>query len=141
MNPFVISHRGNINGHNLALENNPHHIKNLLNSSIHVEIDVWCINNEILLGHDTPQYKVDLEFLRLDKLWCHAKNINALTYMLDSGIKHCFWHQQDDFALTSSSFIWTFPNNIVTNKSIIVDLDPTWKTKKYNCWAVCTDFI
>lgn len=138
---ILISHRGNINGRNQNLENNPEHINNLLNSKINVEVDVWLKNKTLLLGHDNPKYIIDIEFLKKQGLWCHAKNLNALYYMLEQNIKNCFWHQEDDFTLTSSGFIWTYPSKFVTNKSIIVDLNENWKSKNYNCFGVCVDFL
>ena len=136
-----ISHRGNIYGVNKDTENNPHHIQKLLNHTLQVEIDVWYIRNNWFLGHDYPQYQVDLTFLLSKGLWCHAKNLNSLYYMLKHGVEHCFWHQEDDYTLTSSGFIWTFPNKAINDNCIIVDLNPKWKLKNYKCWAVCTDFI
>jgi hypothetical protein len=54
---------------------------------------------------------------------------------------NCFWHQEDDFTLTSSGFIWTYPNKNVLDNSIIVDNDPKWKEKNYKCYGVCSDYI
>ena len=138
---LIISHRGNINGINQDLENNPEHIRNLLNSNIQVEIDVWLKNNTILLGHDKPQYIVNKEFLMQDGLWCHAKNLDILYFLLNNKVKNFFWHQEDDFTLTSSGYIWTYPNKDLTSNSIIVDLDKNWRFKNYNCFAVCVDFL
>ena len=90
----LISHRGNIAGKQPGLENMPEYIKDTLEKGYDVEIDVWW-KNGFLLGHDEPMYHVDLEFLKNQKLWCHAKNIEALYEMQKNGI-HCFWHQEDD---------------------------------------------
>lgn len=138
---LIISHRGNIYGINKLFENNPEHVNNLLKNNIQVEVDVWVKDGVILLGHDEPQYITSHEFLKQNGLWCHAKNLNAFYYMLEQNIKNCFWHQEDDFALTSSGFIWTYPDKLVTNKSIIVDLSENWKSKNYNCFGVCVDFL
>ncbi len=138
---LIISHRGYINGPDNALENNPEHIKTLLKSNIPVEIDVWFKDNLLLLGHDNPKYIIDHDFLKSKGLWCHAKNLDALFYMLKFKIKNCFWHQEDDFTLTSSGYIWTYPNKKVTDKSIIVDTKNNWKDSKYTCFGVCVDYI
>ena len=138
---LVISHRGNINGANKSTENNPGHISQLLNFNVPVEIDVWYINGQLLLGHDKPEYKIFFEFITHKNLWCHAKNLNALEYMLEANITNCFWHQTDDYTLTSSSYIWTFPNKLITKKSIIVDLTNNWKDKNYQCHGVCVDYL
>ncbi len=135
----LISHRGNVNGPSDA-ENDPYNIQELLYSKIDCEIDVWHIHKKFYLGHDFAQYEVDFAFLKQSGLWCHAKNLDALNLMLDKKI-NCFWHQTDDFTLTSSGFIWTFPNKNITSKSIIVDTSPEWRNKNYNCYGVCTDYI
>jgi hypothetical protein len=57
---LLIAHRGNINGPNIELENNPDYILNTLKLGYDCEIDVWKINNKLLLGHDKPDYKIDL---------------------------------------------------------------------------------
>jgi hypothetical protein len=138
---LIISHRGNVSGINEELENNPEHIKTLLQDKIEVEIDVWLVDKLLLLGHDKPQYIINQEFLQQNGLWCHAKNLDALHYMLKNNIKNYFWHQEDDFTLTSSGYIWTFPNKQVTNESIIVDFSQNWKDKNYSCYGVCVDYL
>lgn len=138
---ILISHRGNINGVDKNTENNPIHIAELLNKNIHVEIDVWYICGELILGHDSPQYKIEKRFLHHQNLWCHAKNLDALHYMLNNKIENCFWHENDYCTLTSSGYIWTFPDKRVTDKSIIVDFSNNWKDKNYCCYGVCVDFL
>jgi hypothetical protein len=138
---LIISHRGNVSGINEGLENNPEHIKTLLQDKIEVEIDVWIVDKLLLLGHDKPQYIINEEFLQQNGLWCHAKNLDALHYMIKHNIKNYFWHQEDDFTLTSSGYIWTFPNKEVTNESIIVDFSQNWKDKNYSCYGVCVDYL
>ena len=101
---FIISHRGNTNGVNKKLENDPAHLQSLSDMGIDVEIDVWFDGEQLFLGHDEPEHKIDLDFLRNEKFWCHAKNLLALEYMLENKI-HCFWHQSDDYTLTSNGVI------------------------------------
>lgn len=138
---LVISHRGNIDGANKFLENNPLHIQTLLNLNIQVEIDVWFEDSLILLGHDEPQHTVSLDFLRQNGLWCHAKNLNALHCMLEQSIKNCFWHQEDNYTLTSNGTIWAYPGQPTTTNTIIVDTSRDWKTKEYSCKGVCVDYL
>ena len=66
-----ISHRGNILGPDVSLENNPSYILEALSLGFDCEIDVWQINNELLLGHDEPTYKTSIDFLSEHKnsLW------------------------------------------------------------------------
>ena len=51
-----------------------------------VEVDVRSLSGVCYLGHDTAQYEVEWNYLSDSKLWCHAKNIEALEIMLDLGI-------------------------------------------------------
>ena len=84
----LISHRGNINGPSLY-ENVPSHIQKCLNDGIECEIDVWKIENTFYLGHDLPEHKIDFSFLTQKRLWCHAKNLEALSDLLKQNI-NCF---------------------------------------------------
>ena len=72
---ILISHRGNINGKNVEMENHPSYIDTALNLWYDVEIDVWYIDGVLFLGHDNPQYEVSLEWLehRSPSLWIHCK--------------------------------------------------------------------
>lgn len=137
---LIISHRGNTKGKDPETENNPKKVQELLNKNIHVEIDVWNYKKNYYLGHDEPVYKVDKNFLIQKNLWCHAKNIKAFKNLLNLKAI-CFWHQEDDYTLTSNGFIWTYPHKNVTKKSIIVDLDKHWINKNYKCYGVCVDYL
>ena len=135
----IISHRGNISGRNIELENHPCYIKSALDKGYDVEVDVWCINNKWMLGHDEPVHYIDISFLRSEKIWCHAKNLIALNLMISEGV-HCFWHEQDDYTLTSKNYIWTYPNKNITPRSVIVyrDIDEQ-KKLSIKPYGVCID--
>ena len=137
---ITISHRGNISGPSPSLENNPKHIQTLVDQNINVEIDVWWYKNTFFLGHDTPIYEITQDFLIQPNLWCHAKNLEALTTLLNMNTI-CFWHQEDDHTLTSNNFIWTYPNKETNTNSIIVDITADWKNKNYKCAGVCVDYF
>ena len=136
---ILISHRGNLSGKSDE-ENHPNHIDIALRQGFDVEIDVWKVNQvEWYLGHDEPQYKVSIDFLKNKKLWCHAKNIEALNKMLKHNI-HCFWHQKDDVTLTSKGYMWTYPNKMLTDKSICVLPEKNNENPK-KCFGICSDYI
>ena len=116
---ILISHRGNIEGPNPKMENHPIYINEAMNIGFDVEVDVRSLSGVCYLGHDTAQYEVEWNYLSDSKLWCHAKNIEALEIMLDLGI-HCFWHQEDVVTLTSRNFIWNYPGTYLTKRSICV---------------------
>ena len=138
---IVISHRGNISGPDKKNENHPDQIKKAHNLGFDVEIDVWWDSGKFILGHDNPEYEIPESFLKEQYLWCHAKNIDALNKMITLGA-HCFWHQEDDFTLTSRGYIWTYPRKILTKKSICVMPELSkYRKEEFNlAFGVCTDF-
>lgn len=117
---IYISHRGNILGVNPDRENTPEYIEEAIREGFDVEIDIWYVDNQFWLGHDSPEIKISEKYLENDRLWCHAKNRSALEKMLANEKIHCFWHQDDDFQLTSRNYIWTYPNKAYSSKSICV---------------------
>ena len=138
-----IAHRGNINGPS-SEENQPHYIwETASRYACDVEIDTWFVDNKWYFGHDMPQYETNFSFLNAIKnfAWIHCKNLEALKE-LDPKEFNFFWHQQDDFTLTSKNYIWTYPEKNITNKSIIVDLDlkDLEKYKNSYVYGVCTDY-
>lgn len=112
---IIIAHRGNILGPNPDKENSPDYIQTALDHGFDVEIDVWFdgfdLRQGYYLGHDAPKYRVKLDWLMQDRLWCHAKNQKALERMFYDKIPNYFWHQEDRFTITSRGDIWCYPNN------------------------------
>lgn len=136
---IVISHRGNLHGRYPSLENDPNYILQAIECGFEVEIDVWHDGSNYFLGHDFPQHKVEESFLKNERLWCHAKNMEALVKMTSCNI-HCFWHQTDDCTLTSRGFIWCFPG-IKCSKGILVHPDaPNNLVQSVETFGVCTDY-
>jgi len=144
----LISHRGNINGPNLLEENNPEYIDFALKLCYDVEIDLRLENNKFYLGHDEPQYYVPMIWLveRKDNLWIHCKDLDCLNNFSNSPIDfNYFWHQEDDYTLTSKNFIWTYPGKEYKSKSVIVM--PEWDNMSYDelknidCYGVCSDYV
>ena len=143
-----ISHRGNLNGSNKLTENTIEQIKYVIGLGHDCEIDLWYINNKIYLGHDKAENIIDLNFLLEYKkvLWCHCKNWQMLEYFNVNKIDvNYFWHQNDDYTLTSRNYIWTYPGKFYTPKSVIV-MPETYLTTDlsslvvYNAYGVCTDY-
>jgi len=138
---IIISHRGNTSGSVEEYENHPDVINDILVKGIDCEIDVWYLNDKFYLGHNFPKYEIDNSFIMKKGLWCHAKNLPALYEMSKYDTVNFFWHQEDDFTLTSQNIIWTYPGKTTTKKSIIVDTSKNWRNKKYDCMGVCVDWI
>jgi glycerophosphoryl diester phosphodiesterase len=147
----IIAHRGNIDGPNPLTENHPDTIDQAISMGFDVEIDIRYdrYDNKLYLGHDDPQYVVDWYWLaqRMEKLWIHCKNIEALyEFVHGTGGYNYFWHQTDDFTLTSKNYIWTYPGKSYTSSSVIVMPETYLKDDQltdliaYNCYGVCTDY-
>ena len=137
---ILISHRGNINGPDVEKENHPDYIQKALDLGYNVEIDVWSINKQFYLGHDKPQYEVSRDFLQDPKFWCHAKNIEAFYRMIDDNKIHCFFHDQDEVALTSKGYFWSSSDEQMTSKSICVMPPQNEELPSYIA-GVCSDYI
>lgn len=140
----LIAHRGLINGPNKNAENTPNAIQIALNENFDVELDLWVIYGKYYLGHDEPQYQVDEKFLSHPGLWIHAKNLEALVQLANTDWNY-FWHQEDDFTLTSKGFIWTYPEKPLSEKSIRVlpeQSDPEFLTVyAKQCYGICSKFV
>lgn len=136
---ILISHRGNLLGPDPSIENHPDQVSKVLDMGFEVEIDVWHVDGQWFLGHDKPQYLIDPIFLHNTALWCHAKNLEALDLMIRMGV-HCFWHQTDDYTLTSCGFIWAYPGKPYTSRSIAVVPEEITDNAKL-CYGVCSDWV
>ena len=140
----LIAHRGNIYGPQPHLENHPSYIEDAIRQGYDVEIDVRLLGGDIFLGHDEPQYKVNMKFLSNIRAnaWIHCKNIEALHFFLEMPEFNCFWHQNDDYTITSHGFIWAFPGKPVTSRSIAVmpEYAPGFNIPA-SVFGVCTDYV
>jgi len=136
---ILISHKGNLDGRVIEFENRPDYINHTLSQGYNVEVDVWFKNNEFYLGHDTPMYKVGTEYLKNNKIWCHAKNIDAL-YPLQCNDIHYFWHQEDDLTITSKGQLWVKPGKQPVRGSIAV-LPELYNEDTSQCIGICSDKI
>lgn len=141
MNKILISHRGNLNGKIVEKENHPDYIDEAINLGYDVEIDIWVVEGYIFLGHDRPDYKIDIGWLtdRSDKLWIHFKNINALEYFHGTKFNY-FWHDTDVVTLTSHNYIWAYPNKQPIKNSIAV-LPEIYDDDVSKCLGICSDEI
>ena len=59
---ILISHRGNLSGPNPNRENSKEYILEALDKGYSVEIDVWLVKDKIYLGHDNPEYEINIDF-------------------------------------------------------------------------------
>jgi hypothetical protein len=146
---ILIAHRGNTNGPNPKMENNPKYIDKAIDNGYNVEIDVrGNFESGFFLGHDHPQYEVSFDWLfeRSEYLWVHSKDIQSL-YVFTQQVKGCnaFWHESDSHTLTTMGFIWAYPGNILTPRSICVM--PEKSSVIYSerdlqiCAGICSDYV
>jgi hypothetical protein len=148
---ILISHRGNLQGPNKSRENSTSQIDLVLSLGLDCEIDVWIINKEIFLGHDSPMEMVSLEWLieRSSRLWIHCKNLDSLEFFVNSSLSlNYFWHQNDDYTLTSRGFIWAFPGKPLSSSSILVlpelEMDTSRDYLEFNQCSfigICSDYV
>lgn len=139
---ILIAHRGNYCGSNPSRENSVSYIEEAIKLGYEVEVDIWFKNGKIWLGHDYAKYPCSINFLKKNskKLWIHCKNLEAIDTLLNFDIFNFFWHQSDDFTLTSKNFIWTYPGKKICDRSVIVMSD----IKEHNgnsCFGICADFL
>lgn len=147
-----IAHRGNVTGKQNEQENTVPYILKAIELGFDCEIDVWRINGEMILSHDKPVSEMPMRIIPRelwnfrDKLWFHCKNIEALSYLISlDPVPRCFYHDEDDYTLTSDNHIWAYPGAIVTRKTIIVM--PEWDIRKHedaefrSCAGICSDNI
>lgn len=140
----LISHRGNLTGPNTVDENSPELVLDVLAKGFECEIDLWLDNNTLYLGHDGPQYRVSHDFLEKPGLWIHAKNFDALVYLDNYRNINYFWHQEDDFTITSKGYIWTYPGKPLASTSIAVMPERVMNISSIKSLAVsgiCSDYI
>ena len=138
----LIAHRGNLFGPYPTRENEPQYILEALRSGYDCEIDVRYINDEYYLGHDGPTYKIELQFLlsNSNKLWIHCKNFEAFDKLIQIKELNIFWHQNDEYTLTSHGYIWSYPNMITSKQCII--LMPEWHNFVYgDGYGICSDYV
>ena len=109
---FFISHRGNLYGPNKKEENKIDYINEAIKKKFDVEIDLWFKKDKFYLGHDEPQYEVNINFLKNKKLWIHAKNLDCF-YELSKYDLNFFWHEKDKIVITSKDemFVTGFGTN------------------------------
>ena len=82
----------------------------------------------------------DVEFLRQDGLWCHAKEIRSFYRMVEDPNIHCFAHDTDFAALTTKGYFWTSWSYQMTKRSICV-MPPLSKDVPNYVAGVCSDYI
>jgi len=142
---IFISHRGNLEGPNPAWENSTGYIDRAISKGYDVEIDLRSRGNSLWLGHDFPEYKISMDWLkdRKENLWIHVKDYGALVAIVDSKLRY-FCHEKDTYTLTSNGYVWSHDLTNKMNDRCIVPLLSSKQVASYNqrdFYAVCSDYI
>ena len=138
----LIAHRGNMWGPNTDWENVPVYVQKAIDQGFDVEIDLWENHGNLYLGHTWGEHQIDIQWLldRRDKLWIHCKNIQALEFCDNyEGVLHYFWHQSDDYVLTSERYVWTYPGKPVPHCGVMVNKD--CKILPAGMLCMCSDWV
>ena len=141
----LIAHKGNINGPNPAIENNPEQIDVCITAGYDVEIDLWWDVEErkLWLGHSERQYEITWLWLsgRSNHLWIHCKDFPTLhEFTTNTSGYNYFWHQGDDYTLTSKNHIWSSPGKPYTKNTVMV-IEEAEDVKEYDCYRICSDYV
>jgi hypothetical protein len=142
---MLIAHRGNLTGPDATRENSPEYIDEAIAAGFDVEVDVWMVDGDLGLGHDFPQYRILKTFLfeRAERLWCHAKNLEALVFLTSNSLLHAFSHDNDDYVLTSKGVIWAFPGKPIGPDVVCVMPERASYSVAdlKSCKGICSDFV
>ena len=140
----LIAHRGNVNGPDPLTENTPEKIESAITAGYDVEIDIWYDEEgKLWLGHDEPTYEITWWWLagKQEYLWIHCKDFRTFhEFSHNTSGYNYFFHQGDDYTLTSKEYIWSSPGKSYTPNTIRM-VDTKEDTKEYDCYAICSDYV
>ncbi len=138
----LISSRGNIDGPNPKMENNLDYIDNAIDLGYDVSVDIWSYTGKMYLGHSCDNSKIPVSCLinRSAKLWVRCRNHEAFQILSRYQSLNIFWHQTDDFALTTKGYTWCYPGIGPLDRSVafMPEFDAPNLDKFY---AVCSDDV
>ena len=140
----IIAHRGRIENSKYQ-DNTLEAIKESLDKGLSVEIDLMKINERFYLGHDNPNFEIQLSEIDYDKVYIHMKT----PHIIDTIKADFFFIENDSYALTKKNKIWTNYNNKEYNQDSIMCsaelVGGNFNMNKIFSWAkkahgICTDF-
>lgn len=145
----IIAHRGNLNGP-CPEENTPKQIIRCVELGYDVEVDLWYDGSMYWLGHDAPAYEVPMNLLEhySNHLWIHCKNDRCLLELANYPTLHYFWHEQDQYTLTSRRIIWAYPGSHCAANCVVLLPERTTARSEFSallsrhkeCYGICTDY-
>jgi hypothetical protein len=146
----LIAHRGNLSGPNPHLENSPEYLESAIHAGYDVEIDFWYLEStaSLFLGHDKPGFEIEFAWLNefSKNIWIHCKNESALFFLSKFEQFNYFWHQEDDFTITSNGIFWVYPGKSLNSNSIMVLPERVGKLEQQtfqdiNLYGICSDYV
>lgn len=143
---ILISHRGNISGTSPNEENSPAYIDKAIEQGYDVEIDIRYVENQLFLGHDTPDFEIDIDWLlsRKDRLWIHTKNFEALNQLISCDLKIFFHEKESQTIINNCNLIWSHDLSSANSKSIIPLLTLESAKLHFNypqVYGICSDYV
>ena len=147
---IYIAHRGLMFGPDYEKENKVTTIDLALINGFDVELDLWVLDKKLYLGHDLEvAVQISLDYIteRKKNLWIHAKNSEALSFLSEIDKKiglHFFWHQEDDYTLTSKNIPWIYPgcdvisNGIIVMPEVVMEINNVMNN---SVRGVCSDYV
>ena len=123
-------------------ENDPAQIRIALDQGFECEIDLWFSEDRFYLGHDAPNYIVSSDFIETKGLWIHAKNLDALDVLSQTNLNY-FWHESDNYVITSRKTIWAYPEQRLSKNCIMVmpeTVNRRLMISNLVCKGICTDY-
>lgn len=141
---LFISHRGNLDGLNPKRENTKSYIQEAIDKGFHVEIDIRTKDGLLFLGHDSPDYEIDLGWLceRSSSLWVHCKDFDSLSMLVDKDLR-IFFHEKENYSIINNKLIWAHDLSNIDSKCIIPllteDQVMSWDPKPV--FGICSDFV
>ena len=141
---MFIAHRGNLYGPSLY-ENEPRYLTTAIQHDFKVEVDVWCVNGDLWFGHDCPDHRVQQPWLDLYAADCifHCKNWEAMVAMQNAK-QHYFWHQEDEYTLTSEGLVWVYPGRPFPKTPNFIACEPQLDILPIECLGIhgiCSDYV
>lgn len=138
----IISHRGNLCGRNPESENHPDYIHEAISAGFDVEIDIWKIGDDYMLGHDKPRHNVDFAYLlrKAARLWMHAKDLDALKDFAHDDRFNVFCHSNDPRSLTTKGHVWTRSTEEDYDASSVVLRLEFSELRDRNFAGICTNY-
>jgi len=137
----IVSHRGNLEGRNIKLENHPDQIDFAIKNNFLAEIDLRIIDNKFWLGHDEPDYLIDKQWLldRNEYLVIHSKDLKTSNHLVNLNKKlNWFYHTDEDIVLTSWGWMWCYPEIYLSEGITVLIGDQVKLSSKV--LGVCTDY-